>query len=43
MTTSPIARCEHCGSELVVGMSHRYLMRCTNLYECGRYCYATAP
>ena len=28
--------CPHCGGELVAGLSHRFLLRCTN-QECGRY------
>lgn len=34
--------CPHCGSELVVGMSNRYLMRCSNMLTCGRYVYEAA-
>ena len=29
--------CPHCGGELVAGLAHRYLLRCTNWGECARY------
>lgn len=29
--------CPHCNSELISGLSHRYLMRCSNWKECARY------
>lgn len=32
-----LTRCPHCASELTTGLSHKYLMRCTNFMVCGRY------
>jgi hypothetical protein len=35
-TVRPVL-CPSCDWELVVGLSNRYLMRCSNFLECGRY------